>query len=236
MTDLSVNSYCVNCDEKGHTVWDRNCPTFIDRCKSLNAANKDSNYLLFVTRDANTWETIDSDRRPPGVGEDDWTPVQRRGTSGRGGGQHHQRAPFVPLPVDRGRPRSNNEGPAANTNRTSLGSTTHYRQLTFEETNQRRHSRSTSRNGQPSQPAAASSSAPPAAPNSSQDRDIYRSWFDDMPLPPPILIGLNVSPPPHHVLNANKPGRRLKPTSDLPTQLQCQQRRSTNYAQLTKSK
>jgi hypothetical protein len=63
MTDLSINSYCVNCDVKGHTVWDRNCPTFIDRCKSLNAANKDSNYLLFVTRDASTWETIDSDRK-----------------------------------------------------------------------------------------------------------------------------------------------------------------------------
>lgn len=85
MADLPRDSYCVNCDAKGHTVWDCNCPTFIDRCKSLNVANKDSNYLLFVIRDSSTWETVDSDCRLSDAQEDDWTPTQKKGTSGKGG-------------------------------------------------------------------------------------------------------------------------------------------------------
>jgi hypothetical protein len=62
--NLEHASFCVNCNERGHTVWDRNCPAFVNRCRKLNAASKDGDYLFFVTREASTWETTD----PPPVG------------------------------------------------------------------------------------------------------------------------------------------------------------------------
>jgi len=57
MVNLAIKSFCINSNAKGHSVWDRNCPMFISRCKSLNMSKKDSRHTLFVTWDSSTWET-----------------------------------------------------------------------------------------------------------------------------------------------------------------------------------
>jgi hypothetical protein len=170
---------------KGHMVWDRNCPVFINRCKSMNAGKKDSGYMLFVTRDSSTWEapTLDSS----GQEEDDWGCVSRaprRGTSGRGGNRaHHKQS--NPIPVTRGRTQTRDgDGPATNANRTELGPNTRLRQLTFEETVERRQSRSSSRRP-PADPYEHPDVPVPqfdrgSAPN--QTPDTHGSWFDQSEL------------------------------------------------------
>ena len=180
--DLAVDSFCVNCNAKGHTVWDRNCPTFINRCKSMNASKRDSGYTLFITRDSSTWEApaLDSSRQE----EDDWggwSQVSKRGSSGRGGNRDRHK-PSNPIPVARGRTQTSNSGPpVTNANRTELGANPRLRQLTFEETAERHRSRSSSRDpladpyehpGVPI-PQFGWGSAP------HQTSDQYSSWFNE---------------------------------------------------------
>src|SRR6202040_3275223 len=77
MTDLTANSFCVNCRVKGHTIWDRNCTVFLDRCKKLNMASKEGDFPLFVTHGSSTWESTE----PPQSDDeqDSWMRVARRG-------------------------------------------------------------------------------------------------------------------------------------------------------------
>lgn len=74
--NLDMDSFCANCDSKGHTVWDRNCPTFIEKCKKLNATNKDSQFTLFITHNASMWEMVNSESNHTDE-EGEWTRVTR---------------------------------------------------------------------------------------------------------------------------------------------------------------
>lgn len=191
--DLSVDSFCVNCNKKGHTVWDRNCPVFIERCKRLEASNQENWYPLFVTHDASTWETNTLDADPQMVeDEDDWTPTTRKGTSGRGGRNFNQRS-VNPVQVNRNGGQSRGSGPATSTNRTALGTQSRYRQLTFEETAQRAGAHRSGEDGLPEQAgkraAAPSQSQAPTTSNSNS------SWFNDIPLD---LCMPNSAPPVPH--------------------------------------
>lgn len=182
--NLATDSFCVNCNKKGHTVWDRNCPMFIERCKRLEGLNKEGWYPLFVTHDTSTWETNVPDPDPLSMEEDDWTPAPRRGTSGRGGRIFNQRS-VNPIPVHRQGEQSGNNGPATSTNRTALGASGRYRQLTFEETAQRAGTRPTGE-ASGSDTAGTSTAVPPRSqahipPNvRGEGGDGYGSWFDDV--------------------------------------------------------
>jgi hypothetical protein len=103
-----VDSYCVNCQVKGHPVWDRKCPFFIDRCKRICAAHKDGDYRFFVTHNTSSWETFSAEPLPPISHEQ--SPLsqptlgpQRAGTSGRGGrgrGSYNTQRASAPPEVD----------------------------------------------------------------------------------------------------------------------------------------
>lgn len=199
--DLSTESFCVNCNVRGHTVWDRNCPIFIERCKSLDASDKESWYPLFVTHDASTWETSSPVSGPSAVEEDDWTPAAKRGTSGRGGRNHnHNQRAVIPVPVNRkeGQPRG---APATSTNRTTLGAPGWYRQLTFEETAQRANTHPVGGDSTPDQPEAGPSRS--RAPIASNIRNSHGSWFDDVP--PEDLIRPNAAPHTPHSQHTSPP-------------------------------
>jgi len=175
--NLATESYCINCGVSGHTVWDRSCPVFVERCKRLNATNKEGDFPYFVTQDSSTWETTLSEPPPETGNRDSWTTVSKRGSSGRGGPR--SQPPFRgPAPASgRGRPTGRDGPPATNSNNTALGATNRYRQLTFEETAHRRHSRSASRSATSSQPQPQRS--PVAAnPERTPAPDIHGSFFD----------------------------------------------------------
>lgn len=80
---MPEESKCANCNIGGHTVFDRTCPTFIEKRRKLDQIYGDQQFRFFVTQDAKTWETENMqapeqfDAPPP--------PPQDRqgGTSGR---------------------------------------------------------------------------------------------------------------------------------------------------------
>jgi hypothetical protein len=217
--NLAVDSFCVNCQVKGHPAWDRTCPFFIDRCKRINSARKDGDFRYFVTRDAASWETLSDDAAAP-LDPPDQTPrvlptpgPQRTGSSGRGGGRGYptrgrgggvpregyntrnvfQSHNHTPAPAnDTLRP----SGPATSTNRTSLGTTVRYKQLTFEETEQRRRSR----------PPSRSEGTPPRARSSSSPGPIS-------PIPDHIIAALNSA---HPRPNSSPPPPSRQPTPNSP--------------------
>ena len=54
--------YCVNCNEKGHAAWSRNCNAFTKARRKLWATNKEARYRYFpIPSDSPTWETIDGE-------------------------------------------------------------------------------------------------------------------------------------------------------------------------------
>jgi hypothetical protein len=42
--NLTRDSFCVNCNTRGHPVWDRNCPVFLERREKLNRVRHEQNY------------------------------------------------------------------------------------------------------------------------------------------------------------------------------------------------
>lgn len=54
--------YCVNCNEKGHAAWSRNCNAFTKARRKLWATNKEARYRYFpIPGDSPTWETINGE-------------------------------------------------------------------------------------------------------------------------------------------------------------------------------
>lgn len=51
-------AYCSNCQQSGHTVHNRTCPTFIAHQQKSDRIYGDQQFKFFVTRDARTWETL----------------------------------------------------------------------------------------------------------------------------------------------------------------------------------
>ena len=178
MANLTTDSFCVNCGTKGHTVWDRNCPVFLERCKKFGAMNKEGNFPFFVTCDSSTWDMALSNPASQDEGQDGWMQVPRRGTSGRGSKQYSSRT-AAPTTLDSGRTSLREGTPATSTNRTELGTTNRYKQLTFEETAQRRQSRSSSRNRTPaSSQVPAGTNAPAASTSMPSPPNIHGSFID----------------------------------------------------------
>ncbi|KAI0650232.1 hypothetical protein C8Q79DRAFT_1006517 [Trametes meyenii] len=62
--DCTVTShmqrFCVNCNEKGHASWDRDCPAFVEAFDKLSARSPGNWYRFFPTADPRTWEMIDA--------------------------------------------------------------------------------------------------------------------------------------------------------------------------------
>jgi hypothetical protein len=46
---------CVPCKTDGHTSWDRNCPTFLQKCVDQNARNPENSMPFFPSTDSWTW-------------------------------------------------------------------------------------------------------------------------------------------------------------------------------------
>jgi hypothetical protein len=127
--NLAIDSFCVNCNTKGHPAWDRNCPTFLERREKLNRVRHKQNYRFFVTEDVNTWETLTDipatavpTTEADTLGED-WRHTRSRGTSGRGGRGGYTGAQRGTS--NRGRPASrgtaSGERTATQANATALG-------------------------------------------------------------------------------------------------------------------
>ncbi|EJF55684.1 hypothetical protein DICSQDRAFT_17832, partial [Dichomitus squalens LYAD-421 SS1] len=47
--------HCVNCNEKGHAAWDRECPVFLDHLGKLDARCPENCLQLFPTGDPDSW-------------------------------------------------------------------------------------------------------------------------------------------------------------------------------------
>ena len=60
---------CVNCNEKGHAAWDRQCPSFIKSNAAFNARHPENGYRYFPTAmDPTSWEQLPG-HIPYGPGE-----------------------------------------------------------------------------------------------------------------------------------------------------------------------
>ncbi|EJF55579.1 hypothetical protein DICSQDRAFT_13396, partial [Dichomitus squalens LYAD-421 SS1] len=47
--------HCVNCNEKGHAVWDRDCPVFLDHLSRADARHPENSLQFFPTADPDLW-------------------------------------------------------------------------------------------------------------------------------------------------------------------------------------
>lgn len=80
---MPEESKCANCNTGGHTVFDRTCPTFIEKRRRLDQIYGDQQFRFFVTQDARTWESENTPapeqfQAPPPPHQDN-----HEGTSGR---------------------------------------------------------------------------------------------------------------------------------------------------------
>lgn len=80
---MPEESYCVNCQTKGHTVHNRSCPTFVEMQKKTDRLYADQQFQFFVTSDAKTWETAELIQPPSPPAPPPSIPNTRQGTSGR---------------------------------------------------------------------------------------------------------------------------------------------------------
>ncbi|KAI0671293.1 hypothetical protein C8Q78DRAFT_933533, partial [Trametes maxima] len=55
-----MQRFCVNCNEKGHASWDRDCPAFAEALDKLSARSPDNWYRFFPTADPRTWEMLNT--------------------------------------------------------------------------------------------------------------------------------------------------------------------------------
>jgi hypothetical protein len=57
-TITDQNFFCANCNAQGHTAWDRNCPTFIQKWDDHKNRHAETKYRFYPTEDPLTWERI----------------------------------------------------------------------------------------------------------------------------------------------------------------------------------
>ncbi|KAG2064527.1 hypothetical protein BDR04DRAFT_936911, partial [Suillus decipiens] len=50
-----IQYQCINCNEKGHTAWSRECPTFVQKWEAHRRRHDKARYIFFPTEDLLTW-------------------------------------------------------------------------------------------------------------------------------------------------------------------------------------